>query len=276
MIEIPESTTISQQANEVLRGKVIAQVIEANSPHRFTFYNGDPADYNRLLAGKTVIETHGYGAFVDILLTGDTHLLIGDGANMRYYTNAEKAPAKYQLLVIFADDSFLAFTVARYGAIYAFQGEFDNPYYQGSIHKRNPLDENFDKTYFMNLLNGLKKDMSAKAFLATEQRIPGLGNGTLQDILFNAGIHPKRKVSTLSDEDVDRLFDAIKTTIAEMTLQGGRDTEKGLHGAWGNYRVILCKNTLTAPCPVCGEQIRKEAYLGGAIYYCPNCQPSGK
>lgn|GEM_PF-2077218 len=30
-----------------------------------------------------------------------------------------------------------------------------------------------------------------KAFLATEQRIPGLGNGVLQDILWTARIHPK-------------------------------------------------------------------------------------
>ena len=27
------------------------------------------------------------------------------------------------------------------------------------------------------------------------------------------------------------------------------------------------------PCPVCGEPIVKEAYLGGAVYYCPGCQP---
>ncbi|MFA6873005.1 MAG: zinc finger domain-containing protein, partial [Bacteroidaceae bacterium] len=26
------------------------------------------------------------------------------------------------------------------------------------------------------------------------------------------------------------------------------------------------------PCPRCGNQIRKEAYMGGSIYYCPTCQ----
>jgi formamidopyrimidine-DNA glycosylase len=43
--------------------------------------------------------------------------------------------------------------------------------------------------------------LSAKAFLATEQRIPGLGNGVLQDILFTAGIHPKRKMAAISEEE---------------------------------------------------------------------------
>ena len=42
MIEIPESATIGKQASETLKGKRIAHVIESNSPHRFTFYNGDP------------------------------------------------------------------------------------------------------------------------------------------------------------------------------------------------------------------------------------------
>lgn len=276
MIEIPESVTLARQVNEALKGKTIAQIIEANSPHRFAFYNGDPANYNSLLTGKTINKANGCGAFVDILLTNDAHLLIGDGTNIRYYTSAEKAPAKYQLLVVFTDDSFLAFTVAMYGAIYAFEGVFDNPYYQGSIHKINPLDEKFDISYFNDLKKSLKKDMSAKAFLATEQRIPGLGNGSLQDILFKAGINPKRKVSTLSDKDTDQLFHSLKSTLTEMTRLGGRDTEKDLYGLWGNYRVIFSKNTFADPCPVCGDRILKEAYLGGAIYYCPNCQPLRK
>ena len=196
MIEIPESATIGKQASETLKGKRIAHVIESNSPHRFTFYNGDPAEYSNRLVGRTVLGAQGYGAFVDILMDADTHLLIGDGTNMRYYTSAEKAPKKYQLMIVFEDDSFLAFTVSMYGSIYAFKGEFDNPYYQGSIHKLCPLDERFDKAYFISLIRNLKKDISAKALLATEQRIPGLGNGVCQDILFNARISPKRKIST--------------------------------------------------------------------------------
>ena len=227
MIEIPESATIGKQASETLKGKRIAHVIESNSPHRFTFYNGDPAEYSNRLVGRTVLGAQGYGAFVDILMDADTHLLIGDGTNMRYYTSAEKAPKKYQLMIVFEDDSFLAFTVSMYGSIYAFKGEFDNPYYQGSIHKLCP---------------------------------------------FNARISPKRKISTLSEEDIDRLFNTVKSTLEEMTRRGGRDTEKDLYGALGNYRTILSKNTYHDPCSICGERIQKEAYLGGSIYYCPHCQ----
>ena len=72
--------------------------------------------------------------------------------------------------------------------------------------------------------------LSAKAFLATEQRIPGLGNGVLQDILWYANIHPKRKISTLSAEQKHKLFRSVKTILAEMTELGGRDTERDLFG----------------------------------------------
>ncbi len=52
MIEIPESITISRQAKNVLRGKVVSDVINATSPHRFTWYNGNPELYPELLIGR--------------------------------------------------------------------------------------------------------------------------------------------------------------------------------------------------------------------------------
>ena len=57
-----------------------------------------------------------------------------------------------------------------------------------------------------------------------------------------------------------------------MTSMGGRDTENDLFGQLGGYKTILSKNTLKNPCPNCGNAIVKEAYLGGAVYYCPVCQ----
>jgi formamidopyrimidine-DNA glycosylase len=86
--------------------------------------------------------------------------------------------------------------------------------------------------------------LSAKAFLATEQRIPGLGNGVLQDILWYANIHPKRKISTLSAEQKHKLFRSVKTILAEMTELGGRDTERDLFGCNGGYITRLSKKTV--------------------------------
>jgi formamidopyrimidine-DNA glycosylase len=114
--------------------------------------------------------------------------------------------------------------------------------------------------------------MSVKAFLATKQRIPGFGNGVLQDILFNAGLSPRRKLNTLSEAELDRLYDSVKRTLAEMTEKGGRDTETDLFGMKGGYASILSRNTLGTACPRCGNTIVREAYLGGNVYYCRECQ----
>ena len=161
-----------------------------------------------------------------------------------------------------------------YGGVGAFlEGKLDNIYYRVAKEKPSPLTSAFDQTYFDEIISepDLHK-LSLKALLATEQRIPGLGNGILQDILFNAKMHPKKKVNSLSDVDKEGLFNSVKITIPMMVSKGGRDTELDLFGKLGNYKTILCKNTVNKPSPVCGTIIKKEAYMGGSIYYCEKCQ----
>lgn len=272
MIEIPESKTISHQADNALVSKSISKVYEATSPHKFAFYSGDPAEYAKLLTGRQIKSAKGHGMFVDLHCDGDICITIGEGINMRYCSASEQHPKKHQLLIEFEDGSFLVFTVAMYGGIWVYKGTFDNPYYQGSLTSISPLDDTFDEPYFDNIFKRVTKDISLKALLATEQRIPGLGNGVLQDILFHAGIHPKQKKSSLSDFQRGELFHSLKVTLDKMTSMGGRDTEKDLYSHIGGYKTILSKNTIKDPCPNCGNTIVKQAYLGGAIYFCPTCQ----
>lgn len=93
----------------------------------------------------------------------------------------------------------------------------------------------------------------------------------MQDILFNAKIHPKRKVKTLSNKEKDKLYISIKSVLTEMIEKGGRDTEKDLFGNNGGYITKLSKNTAGKPCSNCGSKIKKN-YMGGSIYYCSKCQ----
>jgi formamidopyrimidine-DNA glycosylase len=272
MLEIPESKVMSLQIEGVLAGKRIAKVRNATSPHKFAWYNGDPAGYDHLLSRKQVLSSRGHGMYVDIVCEDNTFIIAGDGTNIRYYAPQEKYPEKFQLQILFDDDSCIVFTVAMYGGIWACRDEFQNSYYQGSFHGISPLDAAFDESIFEKIFRNVTKDLSMKALLATEQRIPGLGNGVLQDILFNASIHPKRKKSTLSDFEKGELFHSLKVSLNRMTENGGRDTEKDFFGQNGQYKTILSKNTVNQPCPNCGNGIVKEAYLGGAIYFCPVCQ----
>jgi hypothetical protein len=52
----------------------------------------------------------------------------------------------------------------------------------------------------------------------------------------------------------------------------GSHTEKGLFGRAGGYITRLSKNTAGEPCPFYRIIIKKEANMGGSIYYCATCQ----
>jgi formamidopyrimidine-DNA glycosylase len=272
MIELPEAAVLAKQVNEILRGKRIRNVVAAKSPHKFAWFFGDPAEYASLLTGTTIDGAASYGGQLEVA-AGDARITFSDGVSLRYVAPGEKPPERHQLLLEFDDGSSLVGSVQMYGGLMAFpEGTNDNPYYLVAKEKPSPLSMAFDETYFESLFDENTPKLSLKAFLATEQRIPGLGNGVLQDILFNAGMHPKKKVSSLSDTDRDTLFHAIRTTLCQMEAEGGRDTEPNLLGRPGGYRTVLSRNTVGQPCPGCGTPVVKEAYMGGSIYYCAGCQ----
>lgn len=272
MLELPESHTLAMQLTKAVAGKRVEHVTANASPHGFAFFTGDPADYPSLLEGKRLGEARAVGGMAELCLE-DTRLLLGDGVNFRLIPAGEKRPLKHQLCMELEDGSALTATIQMYGGIWAYRtGENDNPYYQVALEKPTPFTDAFDEGYFARLFTGLKPSASVKALLATEQRIPGLGNGVLQDILFHAGLLPQAKVSGLSSERTERLFRCVKDTLRQMTVAGGRDTEKDLFGKPGGYRTILSKNALKSPCPKCGGEIVRKSYMGGNVYFCPQCQ----
>jgi len=273
MIELPEAAVLAQQLNDTVQGKRITNVITNASPHKFAWFYGDPQNYHEMLTGREMGRAVTYGGMIQIAVEGYA-LVFAEGVRLGFHDVNEKRPLKHQLFIEFEDESALSATIQMYGGLWCFpDGEFQNPYYLGAKAKPSPLSADFHKNYFDSIINapGTEK-LSAKALLATEQRIPGLGNGVLQDILYNAGIHPKKKVGQLTEADRERLYQSVKSTLAEMVFQGGRDTETDLFGCPGGYRTKLSKKTTDKPCPVCGMNIVKEAYMGGSIYYCTGCQ----
>ena len=272
MIEIPEAQVFSTKIKKSISGKTIGQVIAAQSPHKFAWYSGDPAGYPDLLTGKKLGTAVYRGGMVEIFVE-DVTLLFTDGINLRYHKDKSDLPAKHQLLIEFSDASFLIATVAMYGGLWCYKkGTNDNPYYLAACQKPSPLNEGFTSEYFNSQFVEEKEKYSLKAFLATEQCIPGLGNGVLQDILYNAKCHPKKKVYSLTSDDRTTLYQSIRSTLKEMANLGGRDTELDLFGKPGGYLTRVSRNTVGKPCPVCGNLILKQPYLGGSIYFCPGCQ----
>jgi len=273
MMELPEAVNMARQISETLRGKRIAGVTTAQTPHKLAWYYGEPGGYSDLLTGRTLGSASPLGSMVEIE-AGDARILFGEGVAARFHHRSSPRPARHQLLIEFDDGSAMSGSVQMYGGLGAFPKDgLENHYYRVAKEKPSPLSASFDTRYFEGIVReaGVQK-ISLKALLATNQRIPGLGNGVLQDILFNARLHPKRKVNTLSVGSEEALFRSIKATLSAMTEEGGRDTELDFFGHPGGYRTILSKRTVAGPCPSCRAHIKKEAYMGGTVYYCPECQ----
>ena len=273
MLELPEARVVADQLARTVIGKPVAGVVAGQSPHRFAFFSGDPGEYDGALRGKEVVGAVAMGGFVELRF-GGTSLLLNDGANLRYHEPDAALPRRHQLLVAFEDGSALTVTVQMYAGLTCIPtSAFDNPYYLAATSKPSPLTDAFDREWFRGLLAPPEvQRLSLKAALATEQRIPGFGNGVLQDVLWRASVHPRRRVSTLDDAEVDALFSVVTGLLRVMAEQGGRDTEVDLFGTHGGYRTVMSKLRLSEPCPTCGGPKVKQAYLGGSVYYCPACQ----
>lgn len=273
MIELPESINLARQLDQAIKNKIITAAVAGDIPHKFAFYQGDPAKYNDLLAGEHVRQAVPMGGYIDIKLENHC-LILGEDIIMCYIAPGEHIPSKHQLLLHFSDGSAIIVTIKMFGALYVYpSGEYSVKHHLIAAERPNPLTDEFDLAYFMALAEGLKTSTSVKAFLATEQRIPGLGNGVLQDILFHANIHPKSKLNTLSAAKMEKLFSSIKSTLATMTAQNGRNTEKDLYGIPGKYQMLFSSKTLGTPCPACNSAITKLTYMGGSVYFCSQCQP---
>lgn len=273
MLELSESYSIARQMRDTLKDKIVSEVVVLQSPHKFAWFWGERDRFEELLEGKQVTGGNSYGGIIELELE-DVRVTCSDGAYPRYYDSPKKFPKKSQLLILFDDDTAVGVSVQMYGAIGIFEeGTCEEGYYLGSKAKTSPLTDGFTYEYFKQVYDQSKgKKVSAKAFLGTEQRFPGIGNGTLQDILYQAGLHPKCDMESLTEEEFHRLYTSTCDTIRKMCEEGGRDTETDLYGNHGGYQTWLSKKTVWTPCTKCGYELRKASYLGGTIYYCENCQ----
>ena len=271
---MPEAVTLAAQLHDTVRGSRVADVEVNHSPHKWAWFHGDPLTYADRLIGLSVKKATSNGGFVTLDL-GPRRLVYAEGVSIRYHADDSTLPKNHQLLVTFEGGASLCASVQMYGALYCWDAnDVDNTYYLQACDKPSPLLDDFNESYFLDL--AAAEDLqrkSAKALLATEQRVPGLGNGVLQDILLAAGIHPKRKVASMSAAERRRLFRAVRRTLAEMVRRGGRDTEKDLFGQVGGYQTKLSRKTVGSACAKCGSAVEKASYLGGSVYFCATCQP---
>lgn len=273
MFELPEFITLTNQINKTLTGKVIQSGALGNTPHKFVWYNRSHDEFADLTQGKRIGGASTRGKWLFIPVEPGYVLTLGDcGGKLLYHAPGAPRPAKYHLCLTFRNGAALTALTPMWGAmeLYAQGQELERQYIKAM--RPTPIEATFTLAYFNELIDTHGAKRSAKSLLTQEQLIPGLGNALAQDILFHARLHPRHLVQTLDAEQRRAFYHAIVLTVTTAIAQGGRYDEVDLYNQPGGYLRLMDSKAVGQPCPFCGSGIEKIQYLGGACYFCPQCQ----
>jgi formamidopyrimidine-DNA glycosylase len=134
-----------------------------------------------------------------------------------------------------------------------------------------PLDIDLDR--FVVLFRGRKTPI--KSALLNQKLLRGVGNIYADESLFRAGIRPRRRASSITREQMGRLFLAVKEVLKEAITLGGSsisdyvdaDGEEGFFQL--QHRVYGREGE---SCLVCKTPIKRIVIAGRSSHYCPKCQ----
>ena len=137
----------------------------------------------------------------------------------------------------------------------------------------DPLAPEFTPKALFTATRGLRT--SIKAWLMDHRRVAGLGNIYANEILFRAGIRPRRRAGGLRRVECVRLVAATRAVLADAIRRGGSSISDYVDGfgraGWFQLRHNVYDRA-GAPCRRCATPIRRCAVVGRSSYYCPRCQ----
>ena len=276
MLELPEIRTIASQAAQHLIGKKIISAKLLTPDKKFVFSSPKPDEFSNRLQNHMIASISTYGNHLYIATDSNTILNIGDtGGKILFHTDEKSIPAKRDLEVTFDDGTKLTHSVVMWGFISAqTEQEANETKRKLKEEAREPDPECAAVEEFLEYLRSSdeREGLNAKKLIISRKFFTGLGNGYAQDILWRSGIHPKRKISTISEREAMLLFDAFIEVVKEATSLNGRTTERDIFNTPGNYEPAMHRGTLGKPCKKCSTPIEKFSFEGGACYICPRCQ----
>lgn len=188
--------------------------------------------------------------------------------------NIINLPNKHTHIIFhFSDRSQLFFNdLRRFGVIKIvdkkeLQNIFDN-------FGVEPLEKNFSLKIFQNIIKNKKGNI--KAFLLDQKYIAGIGNIYADEILFEAKILPSRKIDSLKNEEVKKLFRAIKKILKKAISYRGTTFNDYVDasGKKGNFlRLLKVYGKEEEKCQRCKKGIIKKVKIAGrGTRYCNKCQ----
>ncbi len=277
-IELPEARILAGQMDEELRGKQIGScsLEDYERLQRVGFFNKDVRDFDRLVEGR-IERVVSRGNVIRVELDNGMNLLIAPeyGGRVLYHTGVDTLLEKYHLKLDFADGTSLTVRLASMGIIQAFDDaelEKSYVYRRDFSEKLSPGDESeFTLERFTEILTERSQQLK-QVLVGKDAVVVGISNSAFQDVVYRAGLHPKRKGSELSNGERRALYDSMRMVIRERIRLGGKNQFIDLYGNRGGYTPAMGPNMKQRACPVCRAPIERLGVGGGQVYFCPKCQ----
>jgi formamidopyrimidine-DNA glycosylase len=136
-----------------------------------------------------------------------------------------------------------------------------------------PLDASFDE--FRAALT--RENHTVKRALTDPHLFSGIGNAYSDEILHAAKLSPLKLTRSLSDEEVARLRDATRATLAAWIERLRRATGDGFpEKVTAFHGEMAVHGRFKEPCPVCGSPVQRIVYAENECNYCATCQTGGR
>jgi formamidopyrimidine-DNA glycosylase len=271
MPEYPDLTVYLDALQRRIVGEPIEQ-LRLGSP--FVVRTAEPPI--REVMGRRVVGLRRIGKRLVIALEGDLflviHLMIA--GRLHWKERGAKIPGRVGLAAFDFPNATLILTEAstkKRASIHLVQGEealagFD----RGGLEVFHASVDDFSLVL-------RSENHTLKRALTDPRLLSAIGNAYPDEILHRARLSPLRLTSKLSDEELERLFDATRAVLTEWTERlrdeaGGEFPEKvtafrpqmAVHG---RYR---------EPCPVCGSPVQRIVHAENETNYCARCQTEGR
>lgn len=276
MPELPEVEALALDLGGRLAGRAFTKVHLAQFSALKTF---DPP--LGALEGVLVDGVTRHGKFLDIDLSG-THLVmhLARAGWVRWRDEVPATPPKpspkstIAARIVLDDETGLDVTEAgtrKSLAMYVVRDPQEVPGI-ASLGP-DPLTDDFTRERLGEILQAEGRKQ-LKGVLRHQGTIAGIGNAYSDEILHAARMSPYKPASSLDDDELTVLYDALRETLgaavdrsrglAASELKSEKKTNLAVHGRTGQA------------CPVCGDTVREVSFADSSLQYCPTCQTGGK
>jgi formamidopyrimidine-DNA glycosylase len=225
--------------------------------------NGTPSALARALKGRRFEEPERLGKWLIGWTDGSALLLHFGMTGDLVWSGEEPERHRHDRLVLELDDGeeLRYRNMRKLGGVWLAHDADEVRRILGAL---GPDALDLDRRGFLTLL--ARRRGGVKAALMDQTLLAGVGNLIADEALWQARIHPRRRVETLSDDERARLHSSIRKVLRESVGHYDRIPRKR---SW----LLSVRGRPGARCPRCGTPLERTVAAGRTTYFCPTCQP---